>query len=154
MAETSPPAQKARPTPVTTMAPMSGSRLHSVNAVMDCAISSALNAFSFSGRLKVSVATRSDTLVRTTSSAMIHSFRLSDQSTHGDERQCSAHTVPTADSVKAPLTRQNQPLSKSALCLPRSFDTSRRQVTPWPDRLCDDFGIRSLLLSHSAAWVR
>src|SRR5580658_10475998 len=64
MSETSPPAQNARPMPVTTMTPMVGSVLQLCKVSIELESSSVLSAFNFSGRLKASVAIRSVTLVR------------------------------------------------------------------------------------------
>jgi hypothetical protein len=61
MLETSPPAQKARPEPVTTITPMAGSVLQARRVAMESEISCWLSAFNFSGRWKVSVAMRSAT---------------------------------------------------------------------------------------------
>src|ERR1022692_4820493 len=62
--ETSPPAQKARPMPVTTMTPMAGSVLQPRRVSIELESNSVLSAFNFSGRLKARVAIRSVTLVR------------------------------------------------------------------------------------------
>src|SRR5215475_8089007 len=72
--ETSPPAQKALPAPVTTIAPISGSRLQRLRQSIDPTIRSWLKALSLSGRLNVSVATLSATEVKITSSAIEFPF--------------------------------------------------------------------------------
>src|ERR1035438_5467901 len=62
--ETSPPAQNARPMPVTTMTAMAGSVLQPRRVSIEVESNSVLSAFSFSGRLKARVAIRSVTLAR------------------------------------------------------------------------------------------
>src|SRR6266705_3026756 len=59
MVDTSPPAQNARPAPVTSTAPTSASSAQRRRWSMPAAIIASESAFSFSGRLSVSVATRS-----------------------------------------------------------------------------------------------
>src|SRR5215475_7967699 len=72
--ETSPPAQKALPAPVTTIAPISGSRLQRFRQSIDPTIRSWLRALSLSGRLNTSVATLSVTEVKITSSGIRFPF--------------------------------------------------------------------------------
>src|SRR5258706_15118381 len=66
----SPPAQKARPAPVTTTTATSGSASHWVSVSMDFASSSGLSAFSRSGRFRVRVAMWPSMEVRITSSGI------------------------------------------------------------------------------------
>src|SRR5262245_43085666 len=74
--ETSPPAQNARPVPVTRIAPTFGSALQERSTSIEPRINSALSAFSLSGRLSVSDATPSSTFVRITGSAFVGVMRL------------------------------------------------------------------------------